>query len=137
MLSQPHPRKYEAPLPVQSHRWLQVFQFLLSHHEILQPENKKKNLFSKKKVILGFLFTSTRYPLEFMSSLTKQQAVTVPVASAKLLVSPLSTHLLVRFAAPLSFFSKFLEGSGKANALTQGTSPCVASANKLPGETLN
>lgn len=38
---------------------------------------------------------------------------------------------------PLNFLSKFVEGSGKANALTQGTSPCIASANKLPGETWN
>lgn len=41
MLSQLHPMKYEVPLPVQSHHWMQVFQFLLSHHGISQTKSKK------------------------------------------------------------------------------------------------
>lgn len=111
--------KYEAPLPVQSHHWMQVFQFLLSHHGISQPKSKKKNhLLFFLKVFLAFFISFlhiSRYPLEFMSSLTKQQALMLPVASAKLLVSPLFTYLLVQYAAPLNFLSKFLEGSGKAS----------------------
>jgi len=48
----------------------------LSHRGIFQPESRKN------KVIFGFLFISNKYPLEFTSSLTKQQAAAVPVASA-------------------------------------------------------
>lgn len=77
----------------------------------------------KNPFFFGFLFTSNRYPLELMSSLRKQQALTVPVASAKLLVSLLSTHLLVQSGAPLNFPNSWT-GQGRQTHLPK--EPCHA-----------
>lgn len=88
----------------------------------------------KNQVLLGFLFTSNKNPLESTSSLTKQQA---RCRCRSCLFHPPSRTSWSDLLYSSNLVSKYLEGSGKENAPPQGTSPCAASANKLPGETLN
>lgn len=108
-----------------------MIEFLLSCCGIFQPESRKiKSFLALFSSVINIYLNSCQ-----VSQSSRQPQCLLLVHNFP--VSPLSTHLLVQFSAPLDFLSKFLEGSGKANALPQGSSPHTASAKKLPGETLN